>query len=87
MIRSPHSQCPWDRTVVGLYSAGVAAVATAAPHSLQNFEFGGSSLPQDPHIKAAAVISRGQPTVVHGTIVSSLASQHVQYRRRDPANG
>ena len=36
---------------------------------------------------AAAVISRGQPTVVHVTIVSPLASQHVPYRRCEPANG
>jgi hypothetical protein len=53
-----------NRTVTCLYSAGVVAVATAAPHSLQNFESGGSSVPHDPHTKAAAVMSRGQPTVV-----------------------
>jgi len=40
------------------------AIATGAPHSLQNFEFGGSSVPHDPHTTAAAVMSRGQPTVV-----------------------
>src|ERR1700758_37368 len=72
-----------NSTVTCLYSAGVVAVATAAPHSLQNFEFGGSSVPHDPHPKAAAVISRGQPTVVHVTIVSPLASQHVPYRHCD----
>ena len=76
-----------NRTVTCLYSAGVVAVATAAPHSLQNFAFGGSSVPHDPHTKAAAVMSRGQPTVVHVTIVSPLASQHVPYGRCDPANG
>jgi hypothetical protein len=54
---------------------------------LQNFEFGGSSVPHDPHNSPDAVISRGQPTVVHVTIVSPLASQHVPYRRCDPANG
>jgi hypothetical protein len=32
-----------------------------------------SSAPHDPHTKAAAVISRGQPTVVHINIVSPLA--------------
>jgi hypothetical protein len=58
-----------------------------APHLLQNRESGGSSVPHDPHTTAAVVISRGQPTVVHVTIVSPLASQHVTYRRRDPANG
>ena len=76
-----------NSTVTCLYSAGVVAVATAAPHSLQNFAFGGRSVPHDPHTKAAAVISRGQPTVVHVTIVSPLASQHVPYRRCDLANG
>jgi hypothetical protein len=74
-------------TVTCLYSAGLVAVATAAPHSLQNFEFGGSSVPHDPHTKAAAVMSRGHLTVVHVTIVSPLASQHVPYRRCDPAHG
>ena len=53
-----------NSTVTCLYSAGVVAVATAAPHSLQNFEFGRSSVPHDPHTKAAAVMSPGQPTVV-----------------------
>ncbi|MGO9031468.1 hypothetical protein, partial [Mycobacterium sp.] len=76
-----------NNTVTCLYSAGVVAVATATPHSLQNFEFGGSAVPHDPHTRAAAVISRGQPTVVHVTIVSPLAGQHARYRGRDPANG
>src|SRR5260370_21243571 len=53
-----------NSTVTCLYSAGVVAVGTAAPHSLQNFEFGGNSIPHDPHTKSAAVMSRGQPTVV-----------------------
>jgi len=70
-----------NNTVTCLYSAGVVAVATAAPHSLQNFEFGGSSVPHDRHTKAAAVMSRRQPTVVHVNIVSPLAIQHVPYRR------
>ena len=57
-------------TVTCLYSAGVVAIATGAAHSLQNREFGGSSVPHDAQTKAAAVISRGHPTVVHVTIVS-----------------
>ena len=69
-----------NSTVTCLYSAGVVAVATGAPHSLQNFEFGGSSVPHDPHSTAAAVMSRGHPTVLHVDIVSPLASQHVPYR-------
>ena len=76
-----------NRTVTCLYSADFAAADTAAPHSLQNLEFGGSSVPHDPHTTVAVVMSRGQPTVVHVTIVSPLASQHVPYRRCDPANG
>jgi hypothetical protein len=32
-------------------------VAIAAPHSLQNFEFGGSSVPHDPHTTVAVVMS------------------------------
>jgi hypothetical protein len=47
-----------NRTVTCLYSAGVVAVATAAPHSLQNFEVGGSSVPQAAHANPAAVIAR-----------------------------
>src|SRR6185312_525648 len=76
-----------NSTVPCLYSAGVGAVAMAAPHSLQNFEFGGSSVPHDPHTTAAAVMSRGHPTGVHVDIVSPLASQHVPYRRWGPADG
>jgi hypothetical protein len=59
-----------NSTVTCLYSAGVVAVATAAPHSLQNFEFGGSSVPHDPHTKAAAVISLGRPAPQSFTALS-----------------
>ena len=77
-----------NSTVTCLYSAWVSCAVIGAPHLLQNLEFGGSSVPHDPHTKAAAVMSRGQPTVVRSlTIVSPLASQHVPYRRCDPANG
>ena len=76
-----------NNTVTCLYSAGGVTAATAAPHSLQNFAFGGSSVPHDPHTKAAAVMSGGQPAAVHVTIVSPPASQHVPYRRCDPATG
>jgi hypothetical protein len=73
-------------TVTCLYSAGVVAVATAAPHSLQNFEFGGSSVPHDPHTKARRRHS-ASPLSFRGTIVSPLASPHVPYRRCDPVIG
>ena len=72
-----------NNTVTCLYSAGFAADVTAAPHSLQNLAFSLSSVPHDPHNSPAAVISRGQPTVVHIDIVSPLASQHVPYRHCD----
>src|SRR6516162_5395415 len=75
------------RTVTCLYSAGAVALATTAPHSLQNFEFGGSSVPHDPHTKAAAVMSRGQPAVVHVTIVSPLACRHVPHPAIRPVSG
>jgi hypothetical protein len=48
---------------------------------------GGGTPPHDPHTKAAAVMSRGQPLLLHVTIVSPLAGQHVGYRSRDPAYG
>src|SRR6516162_2651288 len=76
-----------NSTVTCLYSAGVVAVAMGAPQWLQNLAFAPSSVPHDPHTKAAAVMSRGHPTGVHVDIVSPLASQHVPYRRCDPANG
>ena len=66
-----------NSTVTSLNNAGVVAVATGAPHSLQNFEFGGCSVPHDPHTTAAAVMSRRHPAVVHVDIVSPLASQRL----------
>jgi hypothetical protein len=50
--------------VTCLYSAGFVPAETAAPHWVQNLAFSFSSVPHDPHTKAAAVMSRGQPTVV-----------------------
>jgi len=46
-----------NSTVTCLYSAWVSCAATAAPHPLQNFEFGGSSVPHDPHTTVAVVMS------------------------------
>ncbi len=43
------------RTVTCLYSAGVVAVVIGAPHWLENLAFAPSSVPHDPHTKAAAV--------------------------------
>src|ERR1700731_2237472 len=42
-----------NRTVTCLYSADRVACVTGAPHSLQNLEFGGSSVPHDPHGRPA----------------------------------
>src|ERR1700758_4915830 len=90
---------PIDRTtsanspVTCLYSAGVVAATTAAPHSLQNFEFGGSSVPHDPHANPVAVMSwpsilrHAVGSIGHVNIVSPLASQHGPYRRCGPARG
>jgi hypothetical protein len=42
-------------TVTCLYSADRAVFVTGAPHSLQNLESGGSSVPHDPQERHAAV--------------------------------
>jgi hypothetical protein len=76
-----------NSTVTCLNSAWVSCAVTGAPHSLQNFEFAGSSVPHDLHTKAAAVMSTGQPPLFHVVIVSPLAGQHVGYCSRDPAYG
>jgi hypothetical protein len=77
-----------NSTVTCVYSAGVVAIATGAPHSLQNFEFGGSSVPHDPRATVAAVMSRGQPTVVPRLYRVTAGETNVDpYRRCDPANG
>src|SRR3984885_13059946 len=73
-----------NSTVTCLYSAGVVGVATGAPHSLQNFEFGGSSLPHDPHTSAAAVISRGHATVVPRHYRVTAGQPAWPYRRPQP---
>jgi hypothetical protein len=52
-----------------LYSADRLTCATGAPHSLQNFEFGGSSVPHNPHNRPAAV-SAQPPSPVPSTPVS-----------------
>src|SRR6476619_2629506 len=44
-----------NSTVTCLYSADRLTRATGAPHSLQNLELGGSSVPHDPHDSPAAV--------------------------------
>src|ERR1700738_2897089 len=44
-----------NSTVTCLYSADRLTSVTGAPHSLQNLEFGGSSVPHDPHGSPAAI--------------------------------
>src|SRR6516225_3475706 len=51
-----------NSTVTCLYSAGFAAGVTAAPHSLQNLEFGASSVPHDAHTNPAVVMASPRPT-------------------------
>ena len=62
-----------NSTVTCLYSAERLASVTAAPHSLQNFEFSGSSVPHDPHDSPVAV-SPPRPS-------SSLGSTSVSFHR------
>jgi hypothetical protein len=45
-----------NSTVTCLYSAGAPGTAIGDPHSLQNFAFGGSSVPQATHANPAAVM-------------------------------
>src|SRR5271163_4130790 len=56
-----------NSTVTCLYSADRLTCVTGAPHSLQNFEFGGSSVPHDPHGSPAAVSA---PRLLSSTSVS-----------------
>src|SRR6185436_10900998 len=44
-----------NNIVTCLYSADRLTCVTGAPHSLQNFEFGDSSVPHDPHDSPDAV--------------------------------
>jgi hypothetical protein len=44
-----------NNTVTCLYSADRLSCVTGAPHSLQNLEFGGSSVPHNPHDSPVAV--------------------------------
>src|SRR6185369_1765925 len=44
-----------NSTVTCLYSADRLSCVTGAPHSLQNLEFGGSSVPHDPQSSPVAV--------------------------------
>ena len=64
-----------EHTVTCLYSADRMTCVTGAPHSLQNLELGGSSVPHDPQCSPR----RGQSTAtipagVHVSIVSPLVN-------------
>src|SRR3984893_3383604 len=56
-----------NSTVTCLYSADRLTSVTGAPHSLQNLEVGGSSVPHDPHGSPAAVSA---PRLLSSTSVS-----------------
>ena len=58
-----------NSTVTCLYSADRVACVSGAPHSLQNLEFGGSSVPHDPHASPVAV-SPPPPSPLGSTSVS-----------------
>src|SRR3984893_9918799 len=61
-----------NSTVTCLYSADRLTSVTGAPHSLQNLEFGGSSVPHDPHGSPAAVSA---PRLLSSTSVSCHRSR------------
>jgi hypothetical protein len=62
-----------NKTVTCLYSADRLTCVTGTPHSLQNLEFGGSSVPPDPH-DSPADGQRTPTTVIHVSIVSPLVN-------------
>ena len=61
-----------NSTVTCLYSADRVTCVSGAPHSLQNLEFGGSSVPHDPH---------GSPVAVSPPPPSPLGSTSVSFHR------
>src|SRR4029077_10852145 len=61
-----------NSTVTCLYSADRVACVSGAPHSLQNLELGGSSVPQDP---------KGTPAAVSTPPPSPLGSTSVSFHR------
>src|SRR6478752_11365 len=58
-----------NSTVTSLYSADRVECVSGAPHSLQNLELGGSSVPHDPQDTPAAV-SAPRPSPLGSTAVS-----------------
>src|SRR5271169_827689 len=50
-----------NSTVTCLYSAWVSCAVTGAPHSLQNFEFAGSSIPHAVHANSIDVMASPRP--------------------------
>src|SRR6478672_7650646 len=58
-----------NSTVTCLYSADRLTCMTGAPHSLQNLEFSGSSVPHDPQDSPVAV-SPPPPSPLRSTSVS-----------------
>src|SRR6516165_4887636 len=51
-----------NKTVTCLYSAGFEVAETAAPHSLQNLEFGGSSMPHAAQANPVAIMASPRPS-------------------------
>src|SRR6476659_8158232 len=58
-----------NSTVTWLYSADRVACVSGTPHSLQNLEFGGSSVPHDPQ-NSAITVSPPPPSPPGSTSVS-----------------
>src|SRR4029077_115138 len=79
-----------NNTVTCLYSADRLTCVTGAPHSLQNFEFGGSSAPHHPQSSPVAV-SPPPPSPLgstsvsfHCSVMSLVSPCHLRYEARDP---
>src|SRR5258708_447390 len=79
-----------NSTVTCLYSADRLTCVTGAPHSLQNLEFGGSSVPHDPHDSPAAVsaprlLSSTSVSCHHWSTMSAISPCHLRHELFRPS--
>jgi hypothetical protein len=78
-----------NNTVTCLYSADRVTCVTGAPHSLQNFEFGGSSVPHDPHgspvaVSAPRLLSSTSVSCHRWSAMSVISPRHLRHEVSDP---
>ena len=69
-----------------LYSADWVACLRGVPHSLQNLESGGSSVPHDPHGSPAAVsaprlLSSTSVSCHRWSTVSAISPRHLRHNK------